>query len=309
MVDGMENAQSMVLGDVEILRVVEWQGTLMPGPDLLPDTTDRTWEADADRLAPEHWEPDTGLVVGAIQTWVLRSGGRTILIDTGVGNGRERPSRALFHHRQGDFLDRLTRAGVHPHEVDVVVNTHLHGDHVGWNTHDVDGEWTPTFPNAQYLVPAADDAYFGPEGDYAGGRRPDDRFLYEDSVAPIHRAGLAVLWEDSYRIDENLTLESAPGHTPGSSVVQLTSGGDRAIFVGDLVHSPLQLLHPSQSSCLCLDPRQAATTRHRVLERAADRRQLVIPAHFAGSGAVEIRRAGSDFTLGEWAHAGRRPVP
>ncbi|MFJ1456683.1 MBL fold metallo-hydrolase [Nocardia sp. N2S4-5] len=304
----MENAQSMVLGDVEIFRVVEWQGTLMPGPELLPGTTDRTWRENADWLAPEHWEPGTGLVVGAIQTWVLRSGGRTILVDTGVGNGRERPSRALFHRRQGDFLDRLTRAGVHPHEVDVVVNTHVHGDHVGWNTHDVDGEWTPTFPHAQYLIPAADDAYYGPAGGYAGGRRPDDRLLYEDSIAPIHRAGLAVRWDDSYRIDDNLILESAPGHTPGSSVLHLTSGADRAIFVGDLVHSPMQLLDPSRSSCLCVDPRQAAATRRRVLERAADQRQLVIPAHFAGPGAVEIRRAGTDFRLGEWGRAAHRPA-
>nr|WP_280317951.1 MBL fold metallo-hydrolase [Nocardia wallacei] len=103
-------------------------------------------------------------------------------------------------------------------------------------------------------------------------------------------------------------LESAPGHTPGSAVVQLTSGTDRAIFVGDMVHSPMQLLHPSHSSCLCLDPRRAATTRRRVLERAADERQLVIPAHFSGPGAVEIRRAGTTFTLGEWAPAGHPPV-
>ncbi|MFI6772000.1 MBL fold metallo-hydrolase [Nocardia sp. NPDC050412] len=297
----MESSQSIVLGDVEIFRVVEWQGTLMPGTDLLPDTTDQTWRDNTDWLEPDHWEPDTGLVVGAIQTWVLRSGGRTILIDTGVGNGRERPSRALFHHRHGDFLNRLTQAGVHPQAVDLVVNTHLHGDHVGWNTHDVDGQWMPTFPNAQYLIPTADDTYFGPTGGYAGGRRPDDRLIYEDSITPIHRADQAVLWDDTYRIDDNLTLESAPGHTPGSSVLHLESGTDRAIFVGDLVHSPIQLLHPSCSSCLCLDPHRAATTRRRILEQAADQRQLVIPAHLGGSGAVEIRRAGTNFTLGEWA--------
>ncbi len=303
----MESSQSIALGDVEIFRVIEWQGTLMPGPDLLPGTTDRTWRDNMNWLAPDHWNPDTGSVVGTIQTWVVRSGGRTILIDTGVGNGRDRPGRALFHRRQGDFLERLMRADVHPDDVDIVVNTHLHGDHVGWNTHDVDGRWVPTFPNARYLIPAADDRYFGPVGDYAGGRRPDDRLLYEDSIAPIHRAGQADLWNDTYRIDEHLTLRSAPGHTPGSAVVHLQSGTDRAIFVGDLVHTPIQLLHPSCSSCLCLDPRQAAATRLRILEQAADLRQLVIPAHLGGSGAVEIRRADGDFVLGEWAAAPARP--
>ncbi|WP_167472834.1 MBL fold metallo-hydrolase [Nocardia arthritidis] len=303
----MESSQSIALGDVEIFRVIEWQDTLMPGPDLLPGTTEQTWRDNADWLAPDHWDLDTGLVVAAIQTWVLRSGGRTILIDTGVGNGRERPSRAIFHHRQGDFIERLSRAGVRPNDVDLVINTHLHGDHVGWNTHDVDGRWTPTFPNAQYLIPAADDAYFGPAGGYAGGTRLDDRLLYEDSIAPIHRAGQAVLWEDSYRIDDSLTLESAPGHTPGSSVLHLRSGADRAVFVGDLVHSPIQLLDPSCDSCLCLDPRQAATTRRRILEQAADQRELVIPAHLGGSAAVEIRRAGTNFAFGAWAAAAAEP--
>ena len=300
----MESSQSIVLGEVEIFRVIEWRGPLMPGPELLPDTTEQTWRDNADWLVPDHWDSDSERTVAAIQTWVLRSGGRTILIDTGVGNDRERPGRELFHHRRGDFPDRMARAGVHPDEVDIVINTHLHGDHVGWNTHDVDGEWVPTFPDAQYLMPAADEAYFGPGNNYANGRRPDDKFLYEDSLAPVHRAGQSILWEGSYRIDENLTLEPAPGHTPGSSVVRLASGGDRAVFVGDMVHSPMQLLHPSCSSCLCLDPREAATTRRRVVERAADEKELVIPAHLGGSGAVEVRRAGSGFMLGEWAALG-----
>lgn len=297
----MESSQSIVLGEVEIFRVIEWRGLLMPGPELLPDTTDRTWRDNGEWLAPDHWDPDTELTVAAIQTWVLRSGGRTILVDTGVGNDRERPSRELFNRRHGDFPDRLQRAGVHPEEVDIVVNTHLHGDHVGWNTHDVDGEWVPTFPNAHYLMPAADDAYFGPGNNYAAGRRPDDRLMYQDSLAPVHRAGRSILWEDTYRIDENLTLESAPGHTPGSSVLRLASGTDRAVFVGDMVHSPLQLLNPDCSSCLCLDPKEAAITRRRIVERAADNRELVIPAHLGGSGAVEIRRTGTDLVLGEWA--------
>ncbi|GAA5068066.1 MBL fold metallo-hydrolase [Nocardia callitridis] len=296
----MTSSSHLWLGNVEIFRVIEWHGPLMRGPDLLPDTTEQTWLDNADWLAPEHWAPDTELAVAAVQTWVLRSAGRTILVDTGVGNGRERPGRALFHRRDGDFLERLIRAGVQPDEVDVVINTHVHGDHVGWNTHDVDGEWLPTFPNARYLVPAADDTYFGPKNGYARGRRPDDRLLYEDSIAPVHRSGQVELWDGAFRIDDALTLESAPGHTPGSSVLRLDSGADRAVFVGDMVHTPMQLLHPTCSSCLCLDPTEAASTRQRVLERAADRRELVIPAHFAGAAAVEIRRAGSRFEFGEW---------
>ncbi|MFI5689051.1 MBL fold metallo-hydrolase [Streptomyces sp. NPDC051636] len=296
-----DSVRKFVIGDVEVLRIVEWQAPYVPARDLVPDCDPEVWKENRDQLAPGHWEPDSDRVVVALQTWVVRGGGRTVLVDTGVGNGRERPGNPLFHRRDGDFLGRLERAGILPEDVDFVVNTHLHGDHVGWNTRDADGEWVPTFPNARYLLPAADDAHFGPRGGYGGGVRVDDRLMYEDSVAPVHRAGQAVLWEDEYRIDEQLVLEAAPGHTPGSSVLRLASRGERAVFVGDLVHSPVQILHPECSSCFCLDPRLAAESRRRILERAADQRELVIPAHFGSGGAVEVRRAGGGFSLGRWA--------
>ncbi|MFJ5969755.1 MBL fold metallo-hydrolase [Streptomyces sp. NPDC093060] len=296
-----DNVQSFRVGDVEVLRIVEWRGPYVPAGALVPDCDPEVWSAHEEELVPDHREPGGDRAVVALQTWVVRSGGRTVLVDTGVGNGRERPGNPLFHQRQGDFLDRLERAGVRPQDVDVVVNTHLHGDHVGWNTRNDDGEWVPSFPGARYLLPAADDHHFGPEGGYAGGVRVDDRLVYEDSVAPVHRAGQAVLWDGEYRIDEHLVLEAAPGHTPGSSVLRLASRGERAEFVGDLLHSPVQILHPECSSCFCLDPRQAAATRLRVLERASDERALVVPAHFGGAGAVEVRKEKGKFTLHQWA--------
>ncbi|MFE2271354.1 MBL fold metallo-hydrolase [Streptomyces lavendulae] len=299
-----ENKQSMVFGDVEVIRVVEWQGPFVPPSALVPTAEERTWKENEDWLAPDHWHPEEDLAVVVLQSWVLRSGGRTVLIDTGVGNGRERPGSPRFHHWQGDFLGALDRAGVRPEEVDVVVNTHIHGDHVGWNTRDGAGEWVPTFPNARYLLPAADDFHFGPRGGYGKGLREDDRLIYEDSVAPVHRSGQAVLWEGSHRLDEHLTLEAAPGHTPGSSVLRLDSGGERAVFVGDLLHSPVQILDPSHNSCFCMDPAQAAATRRRILARAADERELVVPAHFGGPGAVEVRAEGEGFALTRWAAYG-----
>ncbi|MFD7630224.1 MBL fold metallo-hydrolase [Streptomyces sp. NPDC059851] len=295
------DTQTIVLGDVEIIRVVEWQGPFVPGRDLVPGADTRVWKDNEDLLAPDHWDPDHDLAVLALQTWVVRSAGRTVLVDTGVGSGRERPGSPHFHHRQGDLLADLARAGVRPEDVDTVVNTHLHADHVGWNTIDADGAWVPAFPNARYLLPAADDHHFGPGNTTGKGLGEDDRLVYEDSIAPVHRAGQAVLWEGTHRIDEHLTLEAAPGHTPGSAVLRLESRGERAVFVGDLLHSPVQILHPSCSSCFCLDPDGAATTRRRVLERAADQHELLIPAHFAGPGALEVRRRGTDFGLGPWA--------
>ncbi|MFD5506429.1 MBL fold metallo-hydrolase [Streptomyces sp. NPDC127051] len=301
-VQDVQIRKSIVLGDVEVTRVVEWQGALGPARSLVPEAGGEVWKENEEWLSPDHWEVDSDRAVLALQTWVLRSAGKTVLIDTGVGNGRERPGSDLFHHREGDFLGELERAaGIRPEDVDIVVNTHVHGDHVGWNTVGQDGGWVPAFPNAQYLIPAADDHHFGPGNGYGGGAREVDRLIYEDSIAPVHRTGQVVLWDGAHRIDEHLTLESAPGHTPGSSVVRLASGTDRAVFVGDLLHSPVQILEPACNSCFCLDPAQAAASRRRILERAADRSELLVPAHFGGAGAVEVRRQGEDFTLGAWA--------
>ncbi|WP_405943106.1 MBL fold metallo-hydrolase [Streptomyces sp. NBC_00207] len=295
-----ENTQSIWLGDVEVIRVREWQGFFTSAHELVPDSA-RVWEDNGHWLAPDHWEPEQGQAVMALQSWVLRSAGQTILIDTGVGNGRERPHSPHFHHWQTDFLGALAGVGVHPEDVDIVVNTHLHADHVGWNTHDVGGEWAPTFPHARYLIPAADDFHFGPGNSRGKGRNPDDGLVYEDSIAPVHRAGQALLWDGTHRIDEHLTLEPAPGHTPGSSVLRLESQGERAVFVGDLMHSPVQIVQPSCNSCFCLDPVQAAASRRRVLQRAADERELVVPAHFAGPGALNVRATADAFAPAGWA--------
>lgn len=296
-----ENVRTIVLGDVEITRVIERRGPMIPASEIVPGAGGEVWRDNADWLAPDHWDPRDDRAVVAVQTWVLRSAGRTVLVDTGVGDMRERPGSPRFHHWQGDLLGRLASAGVRPEEVDVVVNTHVHADHVGGNTVGAEGGWTPAFPNARYLIPAADDFHYGPGNAYARGARVDDRLMYEDSIAPVHRAGQAVLWDGSHRIDEHLVLESAPGHTPGSGVLRLESGGERAVFVGDLLHSPIQILGPEHNSCFCLDPVRAAATRRIVLERAADLRELVVPAHFAGAGAVEVRRRGDGFSLGPWA--------
>ncbi|PYC81341.1 MBL fold metallo-hydrolase [Streptomyces tateyamensis] len=292
------NVQRITLGDLEIVRLVEWRGAFLPAPELVPDAPPELWRQNADWLVPDHWEPETDRAAMALQTWIVRGGGRTVVVDPGVGSGRERPD-SPFHHWQGGFPGLLAEAGIGVEEVDAVVNTHLHVDHVGWNTSGVDGEWVPTFPHARYYFPAADDFHFGPANGYANGLREIDRLIYQDSVAPIHRAGQAVLWDGELRLDEHLTLESAPGHTPGSSVLRIASGGERAVLVGDLMHSPVQVLAPSCSSCLCLDPARAAVTRRQVLARAAELGELVIPAHFGGTGTVRVRPAGAGFALAD----------
>ncbi|GAA1295782.1 MBL fold metallo-hydrolase [Saccharothrix xinjiangensis] len=294
--------QDIVLGDVTITRVVEYHGHvgLSPGA-FFPDASPETWREHEPWLAPDFVDPAADEYVAAVQTWLLRSGGRTILVDTGVGNHKDRPGSPVWHHLDTDFLGELAKAGVRPEDVDLVVNTHLHVDHVGWNTRLDGDDWAPTFPNATYLVSRADFDFWNP----ANGHRPrlgdGNRNVFEDSVAPVREAGQVLLWEDRHVIDRDLRLELAPGHTPGSAVLALESGTDRALFVGDLLHTPFQIVEPDTNTCFCEDPAEAAATRHRLLGRAGDTGALVVPAHLAGHGGAEVVRDGGKFAIKAWA--------
>lgn len=288
----------MKLGDVTVSRVEEMHGPIMPTGAFFPTVPGEAWQRHEAALVPDHLGGD--LVHAAFQTWVLRSEGRTILIDTGVGNDKPRPAVESWDHLHLDYLGNLARAGVHPEDVDLVINTHLHADHVGWNTRLVDGAWVPTFPNASYLMPRADFVYWDPANNsgLTGGVNEN---VFEDSIAPVHAAGQVQLWDGSHTIDANLRLEAAPGHTPGSSVLKLHSGADRALFAGDLLHTPLQVMELGHSSCFCLDPVTADTTRRELLGWAADNNALVLPAHLSGNGALEVEHSGDAFAIKRWA--------
>jgi glyoxylase-like metal-dependent hydrolase (beta-lactamase superfamily II) len=296
------------LGDVEITRVVEWHSPIAPAEAVFPSTGPESWRRNQDWLAPHFWDPETTFFKAYVQTWVLRSAGRTILVDTGVGDDKYRPYMPPWSYLRTGFLDRLAAAGVTSGDVDVVVNTHVHADHVGWNTRLAGGEWVPTFPNADYLIAKADFEYWNPANGHAkrgslGGISAElgNQNMFEDSVLPVAQHGKAVLWEDSYVLDRDLRLEPAPGHTPGSAVLALDSRGDRALFVGDLMHTPLQFVDPACEACLSEDEPAAVRQRRRYLERAADTNALVLPAHLPGPGAATVRRDGGTFAIKHWA--------
>ena len=261
---------------------------------------EEAWKECREMLVPEHLSADDNMVVAAMQTWVLRSGGRTILVDTAIGNDKVRPAVAAWDHLRLDYLGNLARAGVQPADVDLVVNSHLHTDHIGWNTRLADDTWVPTFPNATYLMPRVDFEYWNPANnpDIAGSVNEN---AFEDSVVPVLDAGQVQLWEDSHVIDGSLRLQAAPGHTPGHGVIALESGKDRALFAADIMHTPLQVRHSDHSSCFCLDPAVANATRRKLLGWAADNNALVLPAHFGGHGALEVQHQGSGFTITTWA--------
>jgi glyoxylase-like metal-dependent hydrolase (beta-lactamase superfamily II) len=294
--------ETIDIGAVSVTRVLEWEGLFAPVAELFPDSGPEFWSGPGAALAPEHWDPETGLMRACLQTFVLRSEGRTILVDTGGGNGKERPHLQVFDHLETEFLADLAAAGVRPEDVDLVVNTHAHVDHVGWNTVSRDGEWVPTFPNARYLVSAPDFEFWDPRNGHQQRAGLINLNMFDDSVLPVHRAGQADVWDGTeHRVDGNLTLELAPGHTPGLSVLRLESEGERAVFVGDLLHSPAQMLRPDWNSCFCEDPAAARASRRRVLGRAAAENALVVPAHLGGAHAAEVVEDGDGFRIKGWA--------
>jgi glyoxylase-like metal-dependent hydrolase (beta-lactamase superfamily II) len=280
------------LGNATVTRVVEWQFDV--GTSLFAQTPPEAWQENADLLVPTFLDPQTQRWRVMMQSWVIRVDGLTVVVDTGVGNDRDRPHMPGLANLSTDFPAALERAEVDPKDVDVVINTHLHTDHVGWNTTLVDGRWVPTFPNARYVITEADHRHFGPGGPGGGGPAA---IVFADSVAPV--ADQIELWSDDLQLSESLRLRPAPGHTPGSSVVWLQAGRP-AVFVGDLTHCPIQIARPMDPCGFDVDAAAAAFTRKHVFTEAARARAAVIPAHYPGHGGATIVARGDRFEVDDW---------
>ena len=272
--------QPLSFGDVTVDRVVEAEGqSFFPGY-LLPDSSDAALEAEHDWLAPRFFDPETGRFVMSLHTYIIRTPHHVILVDTCVGNHKNRPSTKPWHQLNTPYLDRLKARGVAPEEVDFVLCTHLHVDHVGWNTKLEDGRWVPTFPNARYLFHKTEYDHWSEAGQWGTGKGSSDG-CFEDSVLPVMEAGQAELVAGDHAIDDSLWLEPSPGHSPGHVCLALEAGGARARFTGDMVHHPCQCAYPEWSSRFCHDPKQSAATRRTYLDRLADTDTTVLAAHFA----------------------------
>jgi glyoxylase-like metal-dependent hydrolase (beta-lactamase superfamily II) len=297
---------SVRLGRASVTRVVEFQFEL--GTKFFAGTPASGWRDHADLLVPDFFDPDTDQWRIAVQSWVIEVDGLTVVVDTGVGNDRQRPQTPALDHLNTGFLTALQSAGVDRNAVDVVVNTHIHSDHVGWNTLLDNGTWVPTFPNARYVAPDADYRHFAPDGPAArqsprteqeATQQRGDQLVFADSVLPVAEAGQLIGWSDDYQISESLRLRPAPGHTPGSSVLWLDAG-QPAVFVGDLTHSPLQLCRPADPCAFDMDAGAAAATRRRIFTEAASAAAAVIPAHYPGHGGATIRAVADRFEVDEW---------
>ena len=266
------------LGDLEIHRAIESEVPIFDTFTFFPDATRDVVEANKDWLMPRYIDPKTIEIILCIQSYIIKTSHHTILVDTCVGNHKSRPARPSWHMQNAPFIEELANVGVHPEEVDFVLCTHLHVDHVGWNTKLVDGRWVPTFPNAKYIF--SRNEYELWESRHENGVAVPVPLVYEDSVLPIVEAGQAIIVEDTHQIDDGMWLEPAPGHTPGHVMLNLKSREETALMSGDAIHHPIQLIRPEWSSRACEDPHLSAVSRTKMLERVADTNTLLCPAHF-----------------------------
>ena len=276
------------IGGVKITRIVELE-TLSKGTFVLPDATLENVKRDSELLMP-HFADANGKMRMSVHALVVESQGRRIVVDTCIGNDKLRgaPAWNMLHT---SFLADLEQAGFPRESIDYVLCTHLHVDHVGWNTMIVDGRWIPTFPHARYLIGRKEWEHWSVD---------QSKFVkdpIDDSVRPVIDAGLAEFVEADHKLTGEVWLESTPGHTPGHFSVRISSGGHDAVITGDLMHHPIQFLHPDWNCGADSLPEMARKTRRAFIERYADRNILVFGTHFATPSAGHIVTNGDAWRL------------
>ncbi|MFN3231266.1 MAG: MBL fold metallo-hydrolase [Alphaproteobacteria bacterium] len=289
-------AQSWTIGDVTITQIVEL--TFQGLDDFLPDATPDA-VLPIDWLRPDFITPE-GVLRFSIHALVIDTGERRIIVDTCVGNDKPREFFPDWHMLQTGFLADLEAVGYPVDSIDTILCTHLHLDHVGWNTMLVDGQWVPTFPKAKCLIERREFDYLNDEAesdDVEPWLRDMNRTVMADSITPLADAGLLELVGNDHRICDEVRLIPTPGHTIGHVSVEIRSKGEAGLITGDFIHHPCQLAHPEWSVSTDYDQEQSRETRHGVFERIADTPTLVIGTHWPTPTAGRIIRDGNVYRL------------
>lgn len=283
------------LGSISLSQVIDIDREAFGVHDIFPDAHIDDLAQVAHRIGQRHVDLASGSVCLSFYSTVARIGDKIAVIDTCCGNDKERPGRMGWHRRQGDYLAQLAAQGIRPEDVDIVMCTHLHADHVGWNTRLENGHWVPTFPNARYVFAEQEYAYWLEQHKAAESATPILYGSFVDSVLPVIDSGQAQLVHDGYSPLTGVHIEVAPGHTPGAALIHLEDDGQRAVVCGDLLHHPLQLLRPEVSTRFCVDPETARRTRKRLLHEVADTDTLLVPGHFLPPSIGKVARDGDAY--------------
>lgn len=284
------------VGDLTIHRIIEQETTFLPALNMLPGLTPETLAGNRRWLQKAGAIDADDVFILAFQSYVVRTPHHTILVDTCIGNDKPRPGRDKWHMKTDDtYMRALNAAGLRLEDIDFVMCTHLHVDHVGWNTRLDNGRWVPTFPNARYVFAKS-------EFDYWTGQNAKAPVApFGDSVLPVVAAQKADIVRDDFRIGDHVRLMPTPGHTPGHVAIAFGRGRDDAVMTGDLIHSPLQARYPELSAKFDVDPAQAASTRRSFLEHYCDSDTLCCFAHFPSPSAGRVKRWGDGFRCDAFA--------
>ncbi len=287
---------SLDLGPITVQRIVEQIGPFFDGKTFFPTLTDEIMAEHRHWLEPRHFEPGTGKVMLTIQSWLVRTAHHTILVDTCCGNDKHRPNRPQWHMQKLDtYMTGLKAAGVRPEDIDYVMCTHLHGDHVGWNTRLDNGRWVPTFPNAKYIM--ADR-----ELEYWTKRHASDPTTcpwIADGVLPIVDARKTELVKSNHVLGDHVHLVPTPGHSIDHFSVHVGKPGQDALITGDMVHSPIQCRYPAIGVFSDYDSKQGAATRRSIFERFSDTSTTLCMAHFNAPSMGRLTRWDDGFRFNE----------
>jgi len=312
-----EVAKTFGIGDATVTKIEELTLNVFTSDALFPGSDPSLMQRHSDKFDARSVDLQSQNVILSVHSWLVQTPDHTILIDTSTGNDKQRPYAPVFDQLNGPYLDRLAAAGVLPEAVDYVLLTHLHADHVGWNTRLVGGQWTPTFPNAKYIFSMVEQNYnesLAEERAPVGGI-PDPALgpavgkpwplVYDDSVKPVIEAGLAQMIAlggegVGQGVLDGFSFIPTPGHSVDHASIRFISRGEEALFSGDLMHHPLQVYETGLHSCFCEFPEAALRSRQWGLEHAAEHNALYFSTHFGGSSAGRISRKGDRF---EWQFA------
>lgn len=275
---------------LRIDRIIEGEYPFMAASEFLPGLTPDLLAQNRDWMRAGGSLDARDYLVFCIQSYVIRTPHHNIMVDTCVGNDKHRPTRPIWHMKTDDhYMRSLAAAGLTVEDIDFVMCTHLHVDHVGWNTRLLDGRWVPTFPNAKYLFADKEFAYWQAEN----AKTPN--FPFQDSVLPIVEANRHRLVSSALEFDDHIRLIPTPGHTPDHFAVAVGKGRDAAVITGDLIHSPVQARHTELSMRADTDPVQSAATRRAFFERYCDTDTQCCTGHFPSPSRVRVKRWGEGF--------------
>ncbi len=281
---------SFAIGDTIIHRIIEQTLPFELPTAFLPALTPELLAANAGWMAQADLDPETGKLILCIQSYVVRTPHFTVLVDTCVGNDKTNPRFPAWNGRRDNtYMTALAAQGLSVDDIDYVMCTHMHVDHVGWNTKLLDGSWVPTFPKARYIFAEHEYAHWNA----VHAKTPVA--VYAESVLPVIEAGRADIVSDTHAIGDHLRLTPTPGHTPGHVALELGRTRTESVFTGDLIHTRLQARYPDLSMRADADPIQAATTRRSFLEQHCDTDTLCCTSHFPSPSTMRVRRWGEGF--------------